>query len=79
MAPHHAARRRFRVVSPDADPETELTFLFAQEAHLTAQLLDVSDAIEAARQRYRESESLLALPRMELLRTRFGPKPEPRR
>jgi hypothetical protein len=75
MASHHAIRQqRLRVVSPDADPETELTFLFAQEAHLTAQLLDVSSAIEAARQRYRESENLLVLPRMELLRTRYGPK-----
>jgi hypothetical protein len=74
MARPSTARQRFRIVSPDADPETELTFLFAQEAQLARQMADVRADIDAARRRFGETENLLALPRVELLRTRYGPK-----
>jgi hypothetical protein len=57
------------------DPEAELIFLFAQEAQLARQLGATRAAIYAARERYRADAGLMMLPRYELLRERYGPKP----
>jgi hypothetical protein len=73
------ARAKLQLVGDDAPapgaPEDDLVVLFAREADLTRQLLDVRAAIYSARQRLRERDRLLMLPRCDLLRTRFGPKP----
>lgn len=58
-----------------ADPIDEMTLLFAHEAQLARQLADTRAALERARLRYAAADGSLALPRMELLRTRLGPQP----
>jgi hypothetical protein len=69
-------------VGEAADPTVELAALFAREAQLKRQMADVADALESARKRFtgtRSDGTPQSPPRMELLRTMFGPKPEPRR
>lgn len=65
-----------RVVAGGAafDPEAELAALFAVEAQLARLQGDVRQALESARQNYREAQGLMALPRMELLRERYAPR-----
>lgn len=67
---------RFRVV---ASPEEEFAVLFAREATLLREIADVRAAIDGARARYAEKHDLLANPRTDLLRTRFGPQSAPPR
>jgi hypothetical protein len=74
-----AARQApLRVVADDAGaprcPKESLTFLFAAEAALERQLGDVRLALQSARESYADAEGALVLPRMELLRTRYGPQ-----
>lgn len=73
-APLHAVHDGDAYVAPD--PETELAALFTREACLKRQLAEVQRALEGARERFGAAAGLLARPRLELLRTRFGPKPE---
>lgn len=57
-------------------PEDMLGFLFAREDHLQRELADVRRQLAVHRERYASVHDLMALPRIELLRTRYGPQPE---
>lgn len=60
--------------APDAPIEDQLALLFAAEAALQAQLVHVRLALQGARERLADADGALILPRMELLRTRYGPQ-----
>jgi hypothetical protein len=66
---------RLRVVTT---PTEDLVAGFKREAALLAELAIVRADIEQARARFGLTEGLMANPRLELLRTRFAPKPEPK-
>jgi hypothetical protein len=56
-------------------PEAVLADLFAAEAQIARAGDECRRQIEAARIAYGNAHRLMALPRVELLRTRYGPKP----
>lgn len=58
-------------------PEAQLADLFAAEAELAATSAQLRRQLDHARRRYAEAHDLMALPRMELLRTKFAPKVRP--
>jgi hypothetical protein len=57
------------------DPEDMLGFLFAREHQLQRELAEVGRQLSIHRERFAAKHDLMALPRVELLRTRFGPQP----
>jgi hypothetical protein len=57
-------------------PEDMLGFLFAREHQLQRELAEVRRQLAIHRERFAAKHDLMALPRVELLRTRFGPQPE---
>jgi hypothetical protein len=69
------ARSRAKLTVVDT-PEAVLADLFAQEAQIARAGDECRRQIDAARIAYGHAHRLMALPRVELLRTRFGPQPE---
>jgi len=63
------------IITLPVEPERELRILFRREQQLEKQRLEVSAGLLSARKAYAAANGLAALPRMELLRTRFAPPP----